>query len=98
MHCIIESTFARIVLFIDLTLHQGASFCAICIHSFVYFCLCLTITVLATIKNTTILFVCPSKSLHKQCFSWVHLQVPREKKNNAYEKFWRDKQRVLWYF
>ena len=24
--------------------------------------------------------------------------VPRETGNNAYAKFWRDKQRVLWYF
>ena len=37
---------------------------------------------LANIKNT-IIIVCPSK---------------RENKNNAYAEFWRDKQRVLWYF
>ena len=24
--------------------------------------------------------------------------VPRENKSNAYAKFWKDKQRVLWYF
>ena len=55
---------------------------------------------LALFKNTIILFVCPSKILHKHCFQFLlgQLSVPRENKNNTYAKFWRDKQRVLWYF
>ena len=55
---------------------------------------------LADIKNTIILFVCPSKILHKHCFYFLLglTTVPRETGNNAYAKFWRDKQRVLWYF
>ena len=54
---------------------------------------------LANIKNTIILFVCPSKIIHLFLFSW-DLKWSQEKletfKGNA--KFWRDKQRVLWYF
>ena len=51
-------------------------------------------------KNTILLFVCPFKIVHKHCF---HLllgltMAPRENKNNTYAKFWRGKQRVLWYF
>ena len=37
---------------------------------------------------------------HKHCFHFLLglTMVPRENKSNAYAKFWRDKQRVLWYF
>ena len=54
----------------------------------------------ANIKNTIILFDCPSKILHKHCFPFLlgPLQVPGENKNNGYAKVWKDKQRVLWYF
>ena len=43
----------------------------------------------ANIKNTIILFVCPSKLLHKHCFQFLLglIMVPRENKHNAYEKF-----------
>ena len=43
---------------------------------------------LASIKNTIILFVCPSKILHKHCFQFLlgPLEVPRENKNNPYAK------------
>ena len=53
---------------------------------------------LANIKNSIILFVCPSKILHFYKHSFYFLlgltMVPRETGNNAYAKFWRDKQRV----
>ena len=51
-------------------------------------------------KYHNTLFVCPSKILHKHCFQFLlgPLWVPRENLNNAYAKFWRDKQRLLWYF
>ena len=54
----------------------------------------------ATFKNTIILFVCPSKNLRNHGFySLLGLViVSRENKNNASAKFWREKQRVLWYF
>ena len=52
---------------------------------------------LASIKSTVILFVCLCKILHKHCFCFLS-GVPRESGNNPYAKFWRDKQRVLWYF
>ena len=57
-------------------------------------------TVLANIKNTIILFACPPKILHKHCFYFLLglTMIPRETGNNAYAKFWVDKQRVLWYF
>ena len=46
------------------------------------------------------LFVCHPKILHiKHCFQFL-LEVkmgPRETENNAYAKFWGDKQRALWY-
>ena len=45
------------------------------------------------------LFVCHPKSLHKHCLQFL-LGVkiaPRETENNAYAKFWGDKQRALWY-
>ena len=43
---------------------------------------------LATIKNTIILFLCPSKILHKHCFYFLLglIMVPRETENNAYAK------------
>ena len=45
------------------------------------------------------LFVCHPKILHKHClqFPLGVKMAPRETENNAYAKFWRDKQRVLWY-
>ena len=44
------------------------------------------------------LFVCHPKILHKHCLQFL-LGVntaPRETENNAYAKFWGDKQRALW--
>ena len=45
------------------------------------------------------LFVCHSKILHKHCFQFLLgvKMAPRDTENNAYAKFWRDKQRALWY-
>ena len=31
-------------------------------------------------------------------FSWGPFYLPRETEDNAYAKFWGDKQRALWYF
>ena len=45
------------------------------------------------------LFVCHPKILHKYCLQFL-LRVKmarRETENNAYAKFWGDKQRALWY-
>ena len=45
------------------------------------------------------LFVCHPQILHKNCLEFL-LRVkmaPRETENNAYAKFWGDKQRALWY-
>ena len=45
------------------------------------------------------LLVCHLKILHKYCLQFL-LRVkmaPRETENNAYAKFWGDKQRALWY-
>ena len=44
-----------------------------------------------------ILFVCPSKILHKHCFHFLlgHTMVPRENKGNTYAKFWTDKNSVM---
>ena len=45
------------------------------------------------------LFVCHPKILHKHCLQFL-LSVkmaPRESEDNAYAKFWGDKQRALWY-
>ena len=45
------------------------------------------------------LLVCHPKILHKYCLQFL-LRVkmaPRETENNAYAKFWGDKQRALWY-
>ena len=45
------------------------------------------------------LFVCHPKILHKHCFQFLlgPFYLPRENEDNAYAKFWADKQRALWY-
>ena len=45
------------------------------------------------------LFVCHPKMLHKHCLQFLLAvkMAPRETENNAYAKFWADKQRALWY-
>ena len=45
------------------------------------------------------LFDCRPKVLHKHCLQFLLgvKMVPRETENNAYAKFWGDKQRTLWY-
>ena len=45
------------------------------------------------------LFVCHTKILHKHCFQFLLgvKMARRETENNAYAKFWGDKQRALWY-
>ena len=45
------------------------------------------------------LFVFHHKILHKHCLQFLLgvKMAPRENENNAYAKFWGDKQRVLWY-
>ena len=45
------------------------------------------------------LFVCHPKILHKHCLQFLSgvKVAQRETENNAYAKFWDDKQRVLWY-
>ena len=45
------------------------------------------------------LFVCHPKILHKHCFQFLlgPIQLSRETEDNAYAKFWGDKQRALWY-
>ena len=45
------------------------------------------------------LFDCRPKILHKHCFQFLMgvKMAPRETENNAYAKFWGDKQRALWY-
>ena len=45
------------------------------------------------------LFVCHPKILHKQCLQFLlgFKMTLRETENNAYAKFWGDKQRALWY-
>ena len=50
-------------------------------------------------KVYIMLFVCHPKILHKHCFQFVLgvKMAPRETENNAYAKFWDDKQRALWY-
>lgn len=47
---------------------------------------------LANIRDTRIVFVCPSKILH-----FIFLGIYNGP-NNAYAKFWRHEQSVLWYF
>ena len=49
------------------------------------------------------LFVCRPKILHMHCLQFLLgvKMAPRETENNAYAKFWGDKQRalgMLWYF
>ena len=43
-------------------------------------------------------FVCHPKILHKHCLQFLLgvKMAPRETANNAYAKFWDDKQKVLW--
>ena len=45
------------------------------------------------------LFVCHPKILYKNCLQFLLgvKMAPRETENNAYAKFWGDKQRALWY-
>ena len=45
------------------------------------------------------LFVCHPNILHKHCLQFLLgvKMAPRETENNAYAKFWSDKQRALWY-
>ena len=45
------------------------------------------------------LFVCHPKILHKHCFQFLLVvkMAPRETENNAYPKFWGDKEGALWY-
>ena len=45
------------------------------------------------------LFVCHPKILRKRCLQFLLgvKMAPRETQNNAYAKFWADKQRALWY-
>ena len=44
-------------------------------------------------------FVCHPKILHKHCLQFLLgvKMAPRETEDNAYAKFWGDKQRTLWY-
>ena len=54
---------------------------------------------LATMKNIFIPFVVPPTFCMSIASIFLGLtMVQRGIKNNAYAKFWRDKQRVLWYF
>ena len=45
------------------------------------------------------LFDCRPKVLHKHCLQFLLgvKMAPRETEDNAYAKFWGDKQRTLWY-
>ena len=45
------------------------------------------------------LVVCHPNILHKHCLHFLLgvTMAPRETENNAYAKFWGDKQVVLWY-
>ena len=45
------------------------------------------------------LFICNPKILHKHCLQFLLgiKMAPKETENNAYAKFWGDKQRALWY-
>ena len=44
-------------------------------------------------------FVRHPKNLHKHCLQFLLgvKMAPRETEDNAYAKFWDDKQKVLWY-
>ena len=46
------------------------------------------------------LFVYQPKILQKHCSQFLlgPFELPRETEDNAYAKFWADKQRALWYF
>ena len=46
------------------------------------------------------LFDCRPKVLHEHCLQFLLgvKMAPRQTENNAYAKFWGDKQRTLWYF
>ena len=46
------------------------------------------------------LFVCHPKILHKHCLQFLLgvKMAPRETENNAFAKFWADKQRAFWCF
>ena len=46
------------------------------------------------------LFVFHPKILHKHCLQFLLgvKMAARETENNAYAKFWSDKERALWYF
>ena len=50
-------------------------------------------------QHTIMLFVCHPKILHKHCFQFLLgvKMAPRDTENNAYVKFWGDKQRALWH-
>ena len=50
-------------------------------------------------QQTIMLFVCHVKILHKHCLQFLLgvKMARRETENNAYTKFWGDKQRALWY-
>ena len=46
------------------------------------------------------LFLCHPKILHRHCFCEFLLgtfYLPRETEDNAFAKFWGEKQRALWY-
>ena len=45
------------------------------------------------------LFICHPEILHKHCRQYLLgvKMAPRESEDNAYAKFWGDKQRTLWY-
>ena len=49
--------------------------------------------------HTIMLFVCHPNILHEHCFQFLLgvKMAPTETENNAYAKFWGDKQRALWY-
>ena len=74
--------------------------------SILSFCICLLTPAILDNRplqkipsHTIILFVCHPKILHKHCLQFLLgvEKAPRETENNAYAKFWDDKQRVLWY-
>ena len=46
------------------------------------------------------LFACHPKIMRKHCLQFLLgvKMAPRETENNAYAKFWGDKQRAIWYF
>ena len=50
-------------------------------------------------SRNIMLFVCHPKIVHKHCLQFLLgvKMARRETENNAYTKFWGDKQRALWY-